>query len=61
MARHRARKLLGCGVLWITENGGKRVKLPLRPELLAMVAALNTKPLPKSLAHRQRRITILAR
>lgn len=62
MARHRARTLLGCGVLRLTNHRGVSIHLPLKPELLRMVTALNTAPTPRELLRRPRRnIVVLAR
>jgi hypothetical protein len=62
MARHRARNLLGCGVLRLTNHRGVSIHLPLKPELLRMITALNTAPTSRELLRRPRRnIVVLAR
>lgn len=62
MARHRARTSLGCGVLRWTNHRGVSIHLPLKPDLLAMITALNTAPTAKELLRRPRRnVVVLAR
>jgi hypothetical protein len=58
MARHRVGTMLGCGVLRLTNHRGVSIRLPLKPELLAMITALHTAPAPKG---RPRNIVVLAR
>lgn len=59
MGRHRARTLLGCGVLRFTNHRGVSIRLPLKPELLAMIATLHPEPAPKGV--RPRNVIVLGR
>lgn len=43
MSKHRARTMLGSGIFRFTTETGA-VYLPLKPDLLALVAALHTPP-----------------
>jgi hypothetical protein len=60
MGKHRTRRLLGCGVLRLTDHRGVSIRLPLKPELLRMIAALNAAP-SRALHRQPRDIVVLAR
>jgi hypothetical protein len=54
--------MLGCGILQLTNHRGVSIRLPLKPELLAMLVALHTQPVHTGANRRPaRNIVVLAR
>lgn len=60
MSKHRARTLLGSGIFRFTTAKGS-VYLPLKPELLALVTALNEHAPARVPRGKHRGIVVLAR